>query len=132
MLVFVDEAGFHLLPGVVKTYASEGRTPVLGEKLTRDHLSVMAGMTPRGEVHTLARQESLNGWRGIEFRVHLGRVAGRRPRVLWDGSPPQSIAGPRSHSSPRTPAARSGWSPRRVMLRISTRGTKGVGTTSST
>lgn len=86
-LVFVDEAGFYLLPGVVKTYAPQGRTPVLREKLTRDHLSVMAGMTPEGKVYTLARQESLNGWHSIELLVHLGRVAGRRLLVIWDGSP---------------------------------------------
>jgi transposase len=85
--VFVDEAGFYLLPGVVKTYAPEGRTPILREKLTRDHLSVMAGMTPEGKLYTLARQESLNGWHSIEFLVHLGRVAGRRLLVIWDGSP---------------------------------------------
>ena len=87
VLVFVDEAGFYLLPGVVKTYAPEGRTPVLREKLTRDHLSVMAGMTPEGKLYSLARQESLNGWHSIEFFVHLGRVAGKRLLVIWDGSP---------------------------------------------
>jgi transposase len=85
--VFVDESGFYLLPGVVKTYAPEGRTPLLREKLTRDHLSVMAGMTPEGKLYTLARQESLDGWHSIEFLVHLGRVAGRRLLVIWDGSP---------------------------------------------
>ena len=87
VLVFVDEAGFYLLPGVVRTYAPAGRTPVLREKLTRDHLSVMAGMTPEGKLYTLARQESLDGWHSIEFLVHLGRVAGRRLLVIWDGSP---------------------------------------------
>lgn len=86
-LVFVDESGFYLLPGVVKTYSPEGQTPVLREKLTRDHLSVMAGMTPQGRLYTLARQESLNGWHSIEFLVHLARVAGRRLLVIWDGSP---------------------------------------------
>ena len=87
VLVFVDEAGFYLLPGVVKTYAPEGRTPVLRAKLTRDHLSVMGGMTPLGKLYTLARQESLNGWHSIEFLRHLLRVAGRRLLVIWDGSP---------------------------------------------
>src|SRR4051812_27474346 len=49
-LVLVDESGFYLLPGVVKTHAPEGRTPILREKLTRDHLSVMGGMTPEGKI----------------------------------------------------------------------------------
>jgi transposase len=87
VLVFVDEAGFYLLPGVVKTYAPEGRTPVLRAKLTRDHLSVMGGMTPLGKIYTLARQESLNGLHSVEFLVHLRRVAGSRLLVIWDGSP---------------------------------------------
>jgi len=86
-LVFVDEAGFYLLPSVVKTYAPRARTPVLRAKLTRDHLSVMGGMTPAGRVYTLARQESLSGSHSVEFLVHLTRVAAERLLVVWDGSP---------------------------------------------
>jgi transposase len=86
-LVFEDESGFYLLPGVVKTYAPEGLTPVLREKQTRDHLSVIGGMTPQGRVYTLVRPESLNGLHSIEFLLHLLRVAGERLLVIWDGSP---------------------------------------------
>jgi transposase len=86
-LVFVDEAGFYLLPSVMKTYAPRGHTPVLRVKLTRDHLSVMGGMTPAGRIYTLARQDSLNGSHSIEFLVHLQRVADDRLLVVWDGSP---------------------------------------------
>ena len=86
-LVFVGEAGFYLLPSVVKTYAPRARTPVLRAKLTRDHLSVMGGMTPAGRVYTLARQEPLNGSHSVEFLVHLTRVAAERLLVIWDGSP---------------------------------------------
>jgi transposase len=87
VLVFEDESGFYLLPGVVKTYAPKGLTPVLREKQTRDHLSVMGGMTPAGRVSTLIRQESLSGLHCIEFLLHLLRVAGDRLLVIWDGSP---------------------------------------------
>ena len=86
-LIFEDESGFYLLPGTVKTYAPEGLTPVLREKQTRDHLSVMGAMTPAGRVYTLVRQESLNGLHCIEFLLHLLRVAGDRLLVIWDGSP---------------------------------------------
>jgi transposase len=86
-LVFVDESGFYLLPGVVKTYAPEAETPVLDEWQTRDHLSVMGGVTPRGKVYSLVRPKSLNGLHSIEFLVHLGRLAGDRLMVIWDGSP---------------------------------------------
>lgn len=87
VLVFEDESGFYLLPGLVRTYAPQGVTPVIREKQTRDHLSVMGGMTLAGRVYTLARQESLNGLHTIEFLVHLLRVAGKRLLVIWDGSP---------------------------------------------
>ncbi len=72
---------------MVKTYAPEGLTPILRVKQTRDHLSVMGGMTPEGRVFVMARQESLNGLHCIEFLEHLLRVAGDRLLVIWDGSP---------------------------------------------
>jgi len=86
-LVFVDESGFYLLPGVVKTYGPRAQTPVLDEWQTHDHLSVMAGVTPQGKVYSLVRPKSLNGLHSIEFLVHLGRLAGDRLLVIWDGSP---------------------------------------------
>jgi transposase len=86
-LVFVDESGFYLLAGLVRTYAPEAQTPILRETVTRDHLSVMGAMTPEGKVYTLVRQESLNGLHTIEFLMHLRRVANRRLLVIWDGSP---------------------------------------------
>src|SRR5262249_23095642 len=72
---------------VVRTYAPRGLTPVLYEWQTHDHLSVMGGLTPEGQVYTLARQESLNGLHSIEFLAHLLRLAGERLLVIWDGSP---------------------------------------------
>src|SRR3954467_4448993 len=66
-LVFVDESGFYLLPGVVKTYAPKGRTPIVDEWQTRDHLSVMGGVTTRGEMYSMVRPTSRNGLHTIEF-----------------------------------------------------------------
>jgi transposase len=86
-LVFVDESGFYLLPGVVKTYRPRGQTPVLDEWQTRDHLSVMGGLTPAGKVYVLVRPRSLNGLHTVAFLEHLARHAGRRLLVIWDGSP---------------------------------------------
>jgi transposase len=86
-LVLVDESGFYLLPGVVKTYGPRGQTPVVDEWQTRDHLSVMGGVTPQGKVYALVRPQSLNGLHTIAFLVHLGRLAGDRLLVIWDGSP---------------------------------------------
>jgi transposase len=86
-LVFVDESGFYLLPGVVKTYGPRGRTPVVDEWQTRDHLSVMAGLTTDGRVHTLVRQKALTGLETVAFLEHLGRQLGGPALVIWDRSP---------------------------------------------
>jgi transposase len=86
-LVFVDEAGFYLLPGVVKTYGPRGRTPVVDEWQTRDHLSVMGAITTDGRVYTLVRQESLTGLETVEFLEHLGRQIKGPVLAVWDRSP---------------------------------------------
>ena len=115
-LIFEDESGFYLLPGTVKTYAPEGLTPVLREKQTRDHLSVMGAMTPAGRVYTLVRQESLNGLHCIEFLLHLLRVAGDRLLVIWDGSPIHRRSEVKEFVS--SSAAGWSWKPCRAMPRI--------------
>lgn len=86
-LVFVDESGFYLLPGVVRTYGPRGRTPVIDKWLSRDHLSVMAGFTPEGKLYTLVRPESLSSSHSVLFLEHVLRQTGRRLLVIWDGSP---------------------------------------------
>jgi len=86
-VVFVDEAGFYLLPGLVKTYSRRGQTPVLTTYLTHDHLSVMGGVTTDGKIYVLIRQEALNGLHTITFLEHLLVCAGARVLVIWDGSP---------------------------------------------
>lgn len=88
MLVFTDESGFYLLPGVVRTYAPSGLTPVLHEFQTLDHLSIAGALTYDSyRVYTLVRQRSLNGSHMIEFLKHLLQVVGSRLLVIWDGSP---------------------------------------------
>ena len=77
-LVFIDESGFYLLPGKVKTYGPKGKTPVLDKWLTRDHLSVMAGFTPAGKVYTLVRPESLSSSHSVVFLEHLLRQTGNK------------------------------------------------------
>jgi transposase len=86
-LLFVDESGFYLLPGLVRTYSPAGRTPVLHEWQTRDHLSVMAALTRRGRLFTLVRRESLNAAASAGFLAGLLRRSRRKLLVVWDGSP---------------------------------------------
>jgi transposase len=87
LLIFMDESGFYLLPGVVKTYAPKGQTPILHEWQTRDHLSVMGAVTPQGKIYTLIRQEALNGLHTVAFLEHLMRVTSQPLLVILDRSP---------------------------------------------
>lgn len=86
-LVFVDESGFYLLAGLVKTYAPKGQTPVVDEWQTRDHLSVMGAVTNQGGIYAMVRPKSLNGLHTVAFLAHLLRMVAGRLLVVWDGSP---------------------------------------------
>jgi transposase len=87
ILIFVDESGFYLLPAVVRTYAPRGHPPILQGFQTRDHLSVMSGITPHGWLFTLTRLEALTGLDSVHFLKHLRAQTGRKLLVIWDGSP---------------------------------------------
>jgi transposase len=87
ILVFVDESGFYLLPGAVRTYAPRGKTPILPVFQTHDHLSVMSGVTPQGWLFTMTRSDSLNGSDSIHFLKHLHSRTDHKLLVIWDGSP---------------------------------------------
>ena len=86
-LVFVDESGFYLPPGRVRTYGPRRRRPIVPGWQTRDHLSAMGAVTTRGRVYTLVRQRSLDGLDTVAFLGHLGRAVGGPALVVWDRSP---------------------------------------------
>lgn len=71
LIICVDEVGFYLLPGLVGTYAPCGETPILKVFQTRDHLSVMSGITTNGQLATLTRSRSLSGQPSVLFLRHL-------------------------------------------------------------
>lgn len=84
--MFVDEAALYLLPGVIRTYAPRGDTPILHAPLTRDHLSLMGGITPDGRIFHRALPHSVKGEDAVSFLRHLVRHPGR-VLVIWDGLP---------------------------------------------
>ena len=43
-------------PMVVRTYAPVGKTPILKENLTRDHLSAMSGITLEGKLYMIEQE----------------------------------------------------------------------------
>jgi transposase len=81
----VDEAAFYLLAGVVRTYAPCGETPVLKALLNRDHLSVISGVTPAGQLATLQRSHAMTGIESVAFLRQLSRYFGGKLLVIWDG-----------------------------------------------
>ena len=60
-IVWVDESGFYPLPAVVRTWAPRGVTPVLRALLTREHLSVISGITAAGQLLLQVRDRLLRG-----------------------------------------------------------------------
>ena len=87
ILIFVDESGFYLLPALVRSYAPRGQTPILRVFQTRDHLSMMSGITPQGWLFTMTRWEALKGLNSVHFLKHLLSQTDCKLLVIWDGSP---------------------------------------------
>jgi transposase len=83
----VDESGFYLLPGMVRTYAPVGQTPVLRVPLSRDHLSVIAGLTLEGRLLVQMQEQAYQGPAIVGYLQHLLRQVRGKLLVLWDGAP---------------------------------------------
>jgi transposase len=86
-LVFVDQAGFYLLPALVRTYAPMGQTPIIRAPLSRDHLSTMSGITPEGKLYLMIQERAYCGEAVVRFLKHLLRHMPGKLLVLWDGAP---------------------------------------------
>lgn len=86
-VVWVDESAFYLLPGMVRTYAPRGRTPLLRLPLTRDHLSAISGLTLEGKLILQVRPYSLRSPDVVELQRQLLRQIPGKLLVVWDGAP---------------------------------------------
>jgi transposase len=86
-IVFCDQSGFYLLPMVVRTYAPVGKTPILKENLTRDHLSAMSAITLDGKLYMTEQERAFKGGDVVRFLKHLMRQIPGKLLVIWDGSP---------------------------------------------
>jgi transposase len=85
--VFCDQSGFYLLPMVIRTYAPVGKTPILHEHLSRDHLSAMSGITLEGKLYMLEQDRAFKAEDAVRFLKHLMRQIPGKLLVIWDGSP---------------------------------------------
>ena len=86
-IVFCDQWGFYLLPTGVRTYAPVGKTPILHERLSRDQLSVMSGITLEGKLYMIEQDRAFKGEDAVRFLKHLMRQIPGKLLVVWDGSP---------------------------------------------
>ena len=86
-IVFCDQSGFYLLPMLVRTYAPVGKTPILKEHLTRDHLSAMSGITLEGKLYMIEQERAFKGEDVVRFLKHLMRQIEGKLLVIWDGAP---------------------------------------------
>lgn len=86
-VVFVDQSGFYLLPGKVRTYAPVGQTPIIRAPLSREHLSAMGGITPGGKLYLMVQERAYCGADVVRFLKHLARHIAGKLLVLWDGAP---------------------------------------------
>lgn len=87
-IAFADQSGFYLLPMVVRTYAPVGKTPILKENLTRDHLVGDERHHPlEGKLYMIEQERSFKGEDAVRFLKHLMRRIPGKLVVVWDGSP---------------------------------------------
>jgi hypothetical protein len=72
---------------VVRTYAPVGKTPILKENLTRDHLSAMSAITLDGKLYMTFQERAFKAKDVVRFLKHLMRQIPGKLLVVWDGSP---------------------------------------------
>jgi transposase len=85
-IVFVDETTFDL-PGMTKVENRGRFEHIPGAHQTANQLSVMVGITPRGNLYSTVRPGALSGPQSIAFLNLLLELADERLLVIWDRSP---------------------------------------------
>ena len=85
-IIFIDESGFYLLPGLVRTWAPVGQTPILRCKLTRDHYSAISGITLKGELFLSMQRKAFDSQDIITFLKELMAQIPGKLLIIWDGA----------------------------------------------
>jgi hypothetical protein len=114
---------------VVRSYAPVGKTPILRENLTRDHISAMSAITLEGKLYMMEQERSFKAEDAVRFLKHLLRRIPGKLLVVWDGSPIHRGGAVKDFLASGRLLGLN-WSNYPVMLRISTP-TRECGSTSS-
>jgi len=70
----------------VSTWAPRGHTPVLRHLLTRDHLSLIGGVTRDGRLVVHQQRPAINSAGATAFLDRLHAAIPGKLRVIWDGA----------------------------------------------
>ena len=87
LILFVDESGVYLLPGVVKTWAPRGETPVLQHHLTNAHLSAISAVSPDGALYFQVQRRAYDSAAVLRFLDALHATMPGKLLIIWDGAP---------------------------------------------
>lgn len=86
-MMYSDECGVYLLPFVRATWAPKGKTPCLREQCGYDHLSIIGGISPHGNLIYWCRKCSFDGNATADFLAFLSYCYRKhRLLVIWDGA----------------------------------------------
>ena len=72
---------------MLRTYAPVGQTPIICHKLGREHLSVISGVTPSGDLYLMVQDRAYKGPDVVDFLEHLLCQIPGKLLVIWDGAP---------------------------------------------
>ena len=74
------------MPGVVRTWSPQGQTPIIRNKLTRDHLSVISAISPEGELFLQMQEDAFDSEGIIGFLDALQTQIEGNIVIVWDGA----------------------------------------------
>jgi transposase len=72
---------------LVRTYAPRGKTPILKEFVSRDHVSAIGAITPDGHLFLKTYDHAISSFEVIAFLGQLQRQIHGNLLVIWDGAP---------------------------------------------
>jgi len=86
-ILYVDESACYLLPFVAHSWAPGGQTPLLVEQAGREHLSLIAAISPTGRLYLAGQDQPFDsediGWFLGKLCWHYRR---QNVLVIWDGA----------------------------------------------
>lgn len=84
--MWVDEAGFYLLPALVRTWAPVGEPAIVRAPCSYTRLNVISGMTPKGRLYMQVFDDPIHGLQVADFLKHLLRHIPGKLLIIWDGA----------------------------------------------